>query len=336
MNNRKGFRLSNRIFSAVLFVFSIYVGYAFSLSFGASPNMVQYYSVLFIVSQSAFLIGPLLFWYVKSVMLPEFYLQKTDILHLFPFLLAVSYFMIVTNFMKIMVPWESKMRVIDSILIFSHIFIYLMASIRLMQFRFKSIFYNDDPKIAWLRFLVIGYVLIWLIQLHLFIFIDIWKLYGFCPYSDSLYFAVIFIFCNGIAFIAWNKPELFAHKKKYQTSELLNQDKERYLETLRHYMEDRKAFLEPSLTLAMVSEDTFIPIRYLSQIINEFYQMNFCDYLNRYRVEEGKLILSAKNKEKTTILQIAFDVGFNSKSTFNTAFKKHTGMTPSEYIKRNH
>ena len=71
---------------------------------------------------------------------------------------------------------------------------------------------------------------------------------------------------------------------------------------------------------------------YLSHVINASFNQNFRDFINSYRIEESK---SRLVQDDMNILNIAYEVGFNSKSAFNTAFKKFTGMTPKEYRKKN-
>ena len=73
---------------------------------------------------------------------------------------------------------------------------------------------------------------------------------------------------------------------------------------------------------------------YLSQVINEVEGINFYDYVNRLRVEEFKRLLSLPENQRFTLLALAYDCGFNSKSAFNRCFKKTTGLSPSEYAKQ--
>lgn len=73
--------------------------------------------------------------------------------------------------------------------------------------------------------------------------------------------------------------------------------------------------------------------RYISQVINETFELNFFNFVNNYRIEEAKEILKSKDSEKYTIEGVAKMVGFNSKSSFNNAFKRSTGLTPSEFKK---
>ena len=73
----------------------------------------------------------------------------------------------------------------------------------------------------------------------------------------------------------------------------------------------------------------------LSQVINESLHQSFFDFVNRYRIEEAKQQLTHPEDEAITILEILYNSGFNSKSSFNTLFKKYTGLTPTEF-RKNH
>ena len=99
-------------------------------------------------------------------------------------------------------------------------------------------------------------------------------------------------------------------------------------------MELNKPYLNPSLSLYKLADEISISPKHLSQIINSTFEQNFYQYINSYRIEVCKEILSDKTQNYINILAIAFEVGFNSKNSFNSAFKKHTGVTPTEFRKR--
>ena len=120
-------------------------------------------------------------------------------------------------------------------------------------------------------------------------------------------------------------------KEKYKTSGLTPEMAEKTLEKLLEIMEKEKPYLDPDLTLKKLSEKLFVHYNHLSQVINEKLNQTSTDFINKYRIGEAKKRLSdIENKEKT-ILEIAYDCGFYSKSVFNTAFKKITGKTPSQF-----
>jgi len=99
-------------------------------------------------------------------------------------------------------------------------------------------------------------------------------------------------------------------------------------------MEQEKLYLDAKLSLPRLSEALKVSSNYLSQVINEQLNHNFFDFVNGYRVEEAKGRLIGDKGKSANILTVANDAGFNSKSAFYSAFKKHTGMTPGEFRKR--
>lgn len=123
-------------------------------------------------------------------------------------------------------------------------------------------------------------------------------------------------------------------KPRYESSTLSEADIEKYLQKLQKYMNEEKPYLEFSLNREQLAEKVQLPPRDLSQIINSQLNQNFYEFVNRYRVEAAKQILSDPTKKDVRANELMFDVGFNSKSTFHHAFKKFTGLTPTQFRKQ--
>ncbi|GJQ64154.1 MAG: hypothetical protein SCALA702_32070 [Melioribacteraceae bacterium] len=121
-----------------------------------------------------------------------------------------------------------------------------------------------------------------------------------------------------------------------ETPVIQNQPKEDYTEYAKlidAIMVENKPYLQPKITLNELSDLTGINRNLLSRIINEHYGKNFFDFINIYRITEFKAIAESSKNENLTILALAYQAGFNSKTTFNTAFKKLMNTTPGEYYK---
>ena len=103
------------------------------------------------------------------------------------------------------------------------------------------------------------------------------------------------------------------------------------MERLIEYLESEKPYLNNELSLKNIAGHLEISPHQLSQIINTGSNRNFYDLINSYRIEETRRLLTDPSKQDLTIIDIAYEVGFNSKSAFNNAFKKYTNMTPSQY-----
>ena len=121
---------------------------------------------------------------------------------------------------------------------------------------------------------------------------------------------------------------------KYEKSGLTLENAKAYLNQLLNLMEQEKPFQNSELTLQDLSDKLSISTHNLSQVINTQLKQNFFDFVNQYRVEEVKRALGRPDKQHLKILSIALDAGFNSKTSFNTIFKKFTNHTPTEYRKR--
>jgi AraC-like DNA-binding protein len=119
--------------------------------------------------------------------------------------------------------------------------------------------------------------------------------------------------------------------KKYEKSTLTPERSERYLDKLLHFMEKEKPYSEGDLTVQRLAEKLSIPAPHLSQTINERLGQTFSDFINSYRVEEAKRKLLDPALKHLSVLGISEEVGFTSKSSFNSVFKKYTNMTPSEF-----
>lgn len=303
-----------------------------------------------------FLFGPLLYFYTKSMTAPSFSFRKRDFLHAAPFLLYWIY--LATNFYPYSA--EAKIALFDSgkidylfnkiyIYDIAHILIliYMAASLReLYRFRqqlkhyFSSI---EKLNLSWLRLVLYGFLLMWLCDLTNSIILRFTRPQPAIPYLLLLSsLGINFIFATVAVYRSLKQPLIFSGlqpekngKHKYSQSSLTKSDSQRYLATVTSYMNLKKPFLNPSLTINELAENLAIPSRHLSQVINESLHQNFYDFVNHYRIEEAKRMLSEDSNDKKTILEVLYEAGFNSKSAFNIAFKKHTGMTPSEFKRNN-
>lgn len=125
-----------------------------------------------------------------------------------------------------------------------------------------------------------------------------------------------------------------AEKASYSKSGLTEEKIKSLANRLTQHMEIEKPFLDENLNLSLLSEQSQISQPHLSQIINQHFKINFYDFVNRYRVEEAKKKLSSSDFDHLSVLGIAFECGFKSKSSFNRYFKKYTGVSPSAFKKK--
>ena len=138
-----------------------------------------------------------------------------------------------------------------------------------------------------------------------------------------------------ILLTALNQPLFSSVKRPESTIELSDEERNSLLNQIQHLLADKKLYRNPTLTLKDLAVEIGTSDRAVSQIINQSMADNFYDLVNTYRIREAQRILKENPDPKLTVLEVLFEVGFNSKSSFNTQFKKKTGMTPSEFKRLN-
>lgn len=125
------------------------------------------------------------------------------------------------------------------------------------------------------------------------------------------------------------KQTSLADQQKYKTSSLTGEQQQQLLSRLTQLMNEQKLFLKPDFSLPLLADQLRVTVHQLSQVINDGLGKSFFEMTAEYRIEEAKRLL--KEKPNIKVEEIAEEVGYNSKSSFNTAFKKLTGKTPSEW-----
>lgn len=343
---RRPFTTANRLFTAWVFLFCAELVFAL-----VNQTILEMYSFPFIT----FTYGPILYLYVRHMTAPGLKFSAWNALHFIPF--AVFFAVSVIFREKPMFDDLSgyfvtdrfiSLRIVYSICFFLSITLYSVFSfveIRKHQHRLRDIVSYAPARISlnWLKILSItfyvGYIVVFILG-----GIDIFAgLVNFDPYIIVFVFITIFSFVY--SFYAIRQPVIFdgiteekedvdsknSIPEKYARSGLRDEQATEYLNRLLAFMEDEKPFLDSDLTIHDLSRKTGIPRHYITEILNEKYGRNFFTFINEYRVKEVIMRIRDPRFQHYTILAIAFDAGFNSKSTFNTFFKTYTGKTPSQY-----
>jgi len=120
---------------------------------------------------------------------------------------------------------------------------------------------------------------------------------------------------------------------KYSSSDLQDEQKQEIINAINNLMDNEKPYLNSEFSLKEIAKNINSSRTYVSQVINEHYYCNFNTFINDYRIREARRKLSDPTNKNITIEAIANEVGFKSKTSFNNAFKKFTGVTPSFYLK---
>ncbi len=130
------------------------------------------------------------------------------------------------------------------------------------------------------------------------------------------------------------KQYVLEHKEmqKYQSSGLSERDLNSIINKVKLHIKSEKSYLNPELKLSDISKELNIPSHHISQALNQVLNQGFSDFVNKYRVREVRYMLENDSQQKLTLLAIARQCGFNSKTSFYRIFKKFTGKTPADYI----
>jgi AraC-like DNA-binding protein len=203
--------------------------------------------------------------------------------------------------------------------------------------------YTEKINLNWLKWIVISLLVLFV---GLFLFIKYGVKYGLVTYPHlfEVVGAVLsgYVFFIGFCGLHQNAIVTFpAEDDKDEDAELLNYKKsgmtddkvEQLFALLKHHMDDKKPFLEDDLSLAMLAAQIQITSNQLSQVINQKAGCNFFNFINAYRVQAVKDKFNDLSLSHYSILGIAYDSGFRSKSSFNKIFKEITGQTPQQYRK---
>lgn len=328
--NKKGVRSSNRILGTMISFYGVYLVFILFLGWKAAQPFIKAHPAFWLLYEVNFCFGPLLYFYTKSIIDGQFNLRIKDFAHFIPAII-VAIIVGSTLFGYFEIHW---IGIFKENLLIAHLSLYICISTFTARKIIKSPFTPvDDIQLAWLRFMILAY----LIVLGTKIFASLgnfWHWKALFYFSHIVHNVFIFLIINIMALTALLKPELFSFIARYQKSILKDADKKMYKQKLLAAMEKEKPYLDPACTLPILAKRLSIPVPYLSQIVNETFNLNFPDFINRYRIEASKQHLANLSNNKTTILEIAYSVGFYSKSTFNSAFRRHTGTSPKEYIKQ--
>jgi ligand-binding sensor domain-containing protein/AraC-like DNA-binding protein len=151
------------------------------------------------------------------------------------------------------------------------------------------------------------------------------------PFLAGVILLALVLIGGGIALRQRKKARRLADKYKTSGIDLGRMDE--VTPRLLRLLEEDKLYLDPGLTLKKLAHKLRIHPNHLSRIINERFSLSYNDFVNKYRIAEAQKMLSDPRNKQMNILDIIYETGFYSKSVFNTAFKKFTGKTPSEYRK---
>ena len=322
----KNIKPENYYLIFLLFSFSIIILYSIY-----KPSVYKDHLNLFdILSNTIVLaIGPSVYLYIKTKQ-NNVGIIKKSILHYFPFLLIFITDSVTFLFSQSEESFFNRnLFLIGPIIFYTSYPYYLFLSLKIIN-KVKS----ELENLKWMKTAIWVMHLPWLyiFILHLIKYIFGTPIPDFFKLNISLFFA----FCTFYFSYIHSSGEIgFAKKNRYESSKLEESDLQLKITKIKKSIEENKLYLDQNLSLSQVSNITGISTREVSLTINQATRMSFNDFINSYRVEYFKKILEEPKSQTYTTLALAEKCGFKSSSTFYKAFKKKTGITPSEYKKTN-
>ena len=329
------------------------------ISFGAefrhialswSPNL------FYVFGFGYWLEAPFLLWYTRSLIYKDYRLTKMDAIYLIPFFC----YLIHQVLFYYRLEWSDKLHIqqaynlflaphyMNYVTLFRELFraalgVMCIIEIRRYSQHIKTNFSDIERlDLTWLKMLSIGFLIIrgWAVLVGLLILLSV-------SFGISTNFEVMGLLGNYTTFIMVSILIFFGlgHSSVFEGMDSRNNSnikhefpkdkiKDEQIKYLTEFMEQEKPYLVPALTLEKLAGQLKMQPRMLSHLINRHFSCNFFEFINSYRVDESKRLLADPASEGKNMLDIMYDVGFNSKATFNTLFKKKVGMTPTEFRKQ--
>lgn len=340
-------KISNLLFAFFLFITAMDVSEPLMALISDGPSNLGMFR-----TSLAFLQIPAFYLYVLSVCYSDFRWKWKYLIHLIPFLVATLvlmprfYLVDANSKLEFLINRQKMIELqLTHWLFHLQVLVYFTAVFLLLR-KTKKLYLENNSGGSLNSFQWLFQFMSVLAVLYLIVIVK--NLFKFSDYSYVSDWIKIGILVSQLFIICWylfkalNNPGLFRNidSKLKLVSDIILEDKKVEPETLnedlvklKKYMDDEKPFLNPALTIQDISKEIKVPVRELSVLINHQLGQHFYDFVNTYRIENAMEILKDSSKSKVTVLEILYEVGFNSKSSFNTAFKKHTGNTPTNFRK---
>ncbi len=338
-SKRKGNRFANRLLGIYTLLFS------FELTYNClmwSGYLVKYEFVHFNFAQFPLWLcyGALVYIFVRAVLKNETF-KWMDLFFLIPLVAIIT-----LNFPFYSLSASSKLDVILNGTFAEYTWMpqgSIWAVILIMFFygfltydRFgpsKNFGFKENKWLTWF----VGSYLGFAIAFATYMFLVQFNIMN--PSYDYFVDIVIVFFIGMLAFFGFAQPEIFEGKPipkilpfiKYRKTGLSESLSLEMKNKLLNIMEHEKPYLENTLRLDDMAKKLNLSRNHTSQIINEHFNLSFFNFVNKYRVEEAKSLMT-KSGGKATITQIAYDAGFNNRASFYKAFKKFEKQNPTEYI----
>lgn len=298
--------------------------------------------------------GFLLYWYTKTLLFKDFSWGRRIYIHigLMLFIFGLAHFLsdksdAAVHDLSTMTDAKIRLILCYTAMVLMRAayaalcFINIKRYQRLLEDRYSN---TDKPDLSWLKLLVGGYLVarLGLSLTPLTLVVLFYSGHGLAPAGQIIpYYTFIFdtiwlLTLSAIFYFSLQYSPGFEglREKGGLTQQETNSVKAEHARRVEEYMRLHKPHLAQDLKLDDLAEKLSLPPKTLSILLNVHYKKNFCEFINHYRIKEAASILSGPQSKEKTVLDIAMEAGFNSKSAFNRSFKKETGLTPLKYRQR--
>lgn len=333
--------ISNKYLVAFLLVVSVTLLGRFFYS--DTQLTVLKFKALFLGDCIIFIYGPLLYLWMTRLLRKRNEFRKSEIIHFLPSFIFIAsivpLFLVPSNSFFEVLNRYGTIYAIEELLAIIHNFSYIVLSISMIK-KFEIDFKEEsstEPQTFFYKVLLyisLTTVILWFVSFFLSKF-SIHYTFGSMGYQLIWFVMSATIFALGYYTI--RVPEIFypiQEKEKSETSKKPISDLNVFVSKIEQVMNEEKPYLNPKLKIAEFASLCEIQPHLMSRIINDHYKKNFFDFINAYRTEEFISKINEESLSQFTLLKLAFESGFNSKTTFNTSFKKYKGITPKEYISK--
>lgn len=305
--------ISNKLLGVMMIILSIRVGKSVVLAFTENLATVYIYLGLCLMM----FIGPLFLLYSKTVITKAATTSKRDLWHFLPGVLFLGFAIPMQNIGFRNIP------VFIALLLYLAIYLHFLGYAMYVKLKIIRKAAITEDVVSWLNILFYGLLAIWIEYVLNLFEENIPYILGPIVYSVTVY---------TITYLAFRHKYLTRiNTVKYKTAGVSEDEAVTLFTALESLMQHEKLFLDPNLTLASTGKRLRVISQKLSMVVNVQSNSNFNEYINKYRIEHAKEILKDSRLSNLSIAAIAYDCGFNSLSSFNGAFKKNTGKTPSAF-----
>lgn len=298
--------------------------------------------------------GFLLYWYTRTLLFKDSTWGRSIYIHIALMLLILCFAHFLTDKsdasvhdLSTMTDAKIQLILCYAVIVLTRAFYAALCFINIKRYqRLLADKYSNTDKLdlSWLKLLIIGYLITRfghsLTPLTLVVLYysghELALAGQIIPYYTFIFDATWLITLSAIFYFALQYSPRFEglKEKPVFTPQERNGVKTEHSRRLEEYLRLHKPHLQKDLKLDDLADKLSLPPKTLSILLNVHYKMNFCEFINHYRIKEAAAVLSDPQLKRKAVLDIAMEAGFNSKSAFNRAFKKETGLTPLQYRQR--